>query len=211
MGTALQIQKTGDGQEMTVACSENFLNGVKIGDSIAVNGACQTVTRLGSKDFSFFSSKQTLELTNLGQIALRQPVNLEKALMMGSRLDGHLVSGHIDGVGQVAKVEKQQAGYLFSFTLPQNLLPLVIEKGSIAVEGISLTIYALEGHQVTVSVIPHTFEHTTLKLRKKGEAVNLETDVLGKYVARILSFSKGSAFKPPQGLEQALKDNGFWG
>ncbi len=212
LGWVSQIKPQGDGKEFTIQCSSSFLKLVKIGDSIAVNGACQTVTALGNQNFSFFSSKQTLEITNLSNLTLKDRVNLEKALMMGSRLDGHLVSGHIDTVGQVWEIKKQQAGVLLEIKLPSTLLPLVIPKGSIAIDGISLTIYKIKDSIISFSVIPHTFEHTTLKFYNKGSLVNLEADFLGKYVQRALQFKdyeKQNSYSSPN-LEKTLKEQGFW-
>jgi riboflavin synthase len=176
----------GEGKELTVSVGPDFLEGVKLGDSIAVNGACQTVTALGKNDFTFYSSRETLSLTNLALLAPKALVNLEKALTLGKGIDGHLVSGHVDGMGTVVRVSKQQAGYLLCVSLPEGVLDTVVEKGSIAVDGISLTIFSLKGNEVTVSVIPFTYLHTTLKDRKNNDPVNIETDMLGKYVVHFL-------------------------
>jgi len=186
MGTVLRIKGMGEGKELTVSVGPDFLEGVKLGDSIAVNGACQTVTALGKNDFTFYSSRETLSLTNLALLAPKALVNLEKALTLGKGIDGHLVSGHVDGMGTVVRVSKQQAGYLLCVSLPEGVLDTVVEKGSIAVDGISLTIFSLKGNEVTVSVIPFTYLHTTLKDRKNNDPVNIETDMLGKYVVHFL-------------------------
>ena len=207
LGKIERVSQKGEGREFLISASETFMKGVKPGDSIAVNGACETVTKLDSKSFLFFSSRQTLSLTNLNLLKNQAKVNLEKALSFGARLDGHLVSGHVDGTGKVIKVERQGEGYLFSFQIPENLLETVVLKGSIAVDGISFTVYDLKENEATVSVIPFSFERTTLKDRKPGDLVNLETDMLGKYVVSFLKRQN----QEKKGLSlEFLKQNGFF-
>lgn len=209
LGTVCRIKGLGEGKELTVRVKPDFLKAVKLGDSIAVNGACQTVTELGSDEFTFYSSRETLSLTNLAFMAPGAVVNLEKALTLGKGIDGHLVSGHVDGMGKVSQVQKQQAGYLLSVSLPEELLDTVVEKGSIAVDGISLTIYELSGLIVTVSVIPFTYQHTTLKDRKQNDRVNIETDMLGKYVVNFLKRQQGQAGARKGITLDFLQEKGF--
>lgn len=207
-----KVQNKGEGKEITLGCPKDFLKAVKIGDSIAVNGACQTVTSFNADSFVFFSSLQTLELTNLGALKTGSVVNLEKALLLNQRLDGHIVSGHIDGTGVVNEVKKQQEGYLFSFTVPEHLLETLVKKGSIAVDGISLTLYDLQDKLATISVIPLTYQETTLSHRKKGDLINLESDVLGKYVVNFLKQqnNKSNSEDNQSGLSLSfLSENGF--
>jgi riboflavin synthase len=195
----------GDGRDIEIECTREFLENSKLGDSIAINGACQSITRFSPGRFTFFSSRQTLELTNLGLLKPGDTVNLEKALQLSQRLDGHIVTGHIDGMGKVHSIRKQQQGYLFSFEVPEHLLETLVSKGSIAVDGISLTVYSLENRIATVSVIPITFEHTTLKFRNPGETVNIETDILGKYVVQYLK----KMDSPSKLSLNFLRENGF--
>lgn len=210
-GTINRVQRKGEGSDFSVSCPVSFMKGVKLGDSIAINGACQTVTEMSETGFVFFSSLQTLEITNLGQLKTGSVVNMEKALQLGQRLDGHLVSGHVDGLGQVSGIVKQQEGYLFSFSVSENVLDSLVLKGSITVDGISLTIYDLQENIVTVSVIPFTFEHTTLKNRKPGDKVNIESDILGKYVVQFLKrrFDKNESPKSDKISLDFLAQNGF--
>lgn len=207
LGKVSKSQPKGDGKEITVQVSQKFMDGVKLGDSISVNGACQTATAVKKDSFTFFSSRQTLELTNLAFLKDGEEVNLEKALSLNGRLDGHIVSGHVDGMGIVTEVRQQQEGWLFSFSVPDHLLETVVKKGSLAVDGISLTIYDVQENRVTVSVIPLTHEKTILKNKKINGIVNLETDVLGKYVVNFLKKMNSSG--PSKISLDFLKENGF--
>ncbi|TVR01494.1 MAG: riboflavin synthase [Deltaproteobacteria bacterium] len=160
---------------------------VQPGDSIAVNGACLTVTEIDGASFAALASSETLERTALGERRAGDHVHLERALRLGDRLGGHLVQGHVDGVGTLAKQEQDARAWHLWFRLPVSLLGEVVEKGSIAVDGVSLTVNAVETDRVRLTIVPFTAEKTTLTRMAVGTRVNIETDVLGKYVARQLA------------------------
>lgn len=175
-----------------------------IGASIALSGACQTVTACGGGVATFFATPETLRRTTLGDKRPGQFLNLEPALRLGDALDGHLVSGHVDATVAVLDARPTGASQIWRFALPPALAPLVAEKGSVAVDGISLTVVATEADSFTVSLIPHTLAHTTLATTRPGEQVNLEADVLARYVARRLVAA------PRGGLSLgALQEAGF--
>ncbi|SFP39364.1 riboflavin synthase alpha chain [Nitrosomonas cryotolerans] len=162
------------------------LNDMKTGDSIAVNGACLTVTAIYPDMFTVDVSRETLNCTqNLDQLGTR--VNLEKAMRLSDRLGGHLVSGHVDSVGEVIKFEPVGESVLLAIRAPSSLLKYMAEKGSITVNGVSLTINQIEGDVFSVNLIPHTLSMTTLNELKPGFSVNLETDMLARYIARLIN------------------------
>ena len=156
------------------------------GDSVAVNGVCLTATSRASSCFRATISPETMRVTTLGSVEAGERVNLERPLKFDGRLGGHFVLGHVDGVGTVTAVEPDGECYWLNVDVPAALAPFLIHKGSIALDGISLTIAALEGSQVRVQIVPFTWAHTTLSAKRPGTAVNIETDVIGKYVARLL-------------------------
>ena len=156
------------------------------GDSITVNGVCLTAVTPGSADFTVDVSPETLRVTNLGGLKAGDPVNLERAMRIMDRIGGHLVSGHVEGVGQVRERRQEGNALLLTIEAPASILKYCIRKGSIAVDGVSLTINDLAERSFSVSVIPHTAEVTTLGLKGPGAAVNLESDLIGKYIERLL-------------------------
>jgi len=166
------------------------------GESIAVNGVCLTAKRIAGRCFSVDVSPESLSRTNLGKMAVGSKVNLERALRLADRLGGHLVSGHVDATSRV--LERKHLGdfVLFTFALPDGCYKYIIEKGSITIDGISLTVNRCDQRSFSVSIIPHTLEVTTLGLLKQGDAVNIEVDLIGKYVEKLLSV------KPDEGTEQ---------
>lgn len=166
--------------------ASTVLEGLRQGDSIAVNGACLTVTRLYTGGFAVDLSPETLRRTNLGALAPGAPVNLERPLVYGGRVGGHLVQGHVDAVGEILSVAPEGNSHLFTISAPQALMRYIVEKGFIAVDGISLTVVGVQGSTFSVSIIPYTFQHTVLGYRKVGDAVNLEVDILAKYLERLL-------------------------
>lgn len=169
-----------------VVSARHVLEGTHVGDSIAVNGVCLTATSISPTGFSADVMPQTLAHSNLGALRAGSPVNLERAMAAGGRFGGHIVSGHIDGTGKVRRVRRDQNAVRFVVEAPANILALVVERGSIAIDGISLTVAELAADAFEVSIIPHTIEQTTLSARKPGDRVNLENDVVGKYVQRLL-------------------------
>lgn len=166
--------------------AHKVLEGTKIGDSIAVNGVCLTVTRLQHDGFTADVMAETLRRTNLGQLPIGGAVNLERAMASGGRFGGHIVSGHIDGTGTIQSLRKEGNAVWVTIAAPASILDLIVMKGSIAIDGISLTVAYVDPSVFKVSVIPHTGEETTLLSRRPGDIVNLENDIIGKYVEHLL-------------------------
>lgn len=190
------------------------LDELALGDSVAVNGACLTVVEKSSSGFAAQASLETLRRTNLGQLRSGDTVNLERAMRLGDRLDGHLVLGHIDGVGQVVDVHKEGNAVHVGIEAPSELLPFIVNKGSIAVDGISLTVNVLAEQRLVVTLVPYTRGKVSLAQVSRGTKVNLEVDVLGKYVARLLEtgmLGRGSAAstKPSSLSMESLRAAGF--
>lgn len=179
---------------------------IALGASVAVMGACLTVTRHERGKLAFDVSRETLARTTLGALEVGARVHLERALRVGDRLDGHLVQGHVDAVARLVAKVRAGDGWELGYELPAALLPQVVEKGSIALDGVSLTVARLVERRVTIAVVPHTAVHTVLAEAKAGAGVNVETDVLGKYVQRVLDL-RGVAGR---GIDLAfLKEHGF--
>jgi len=160
--------------------------GTRPGDSVAVNGACLTVVEVGAETLAFEAVRETLDRTSLGGLAPGARVNLERALRADGRLDGHFVQGHVDGAGSVERIERAREDVRLFVRCDPELADLLVEKGSVAVDGVSLTVVGVRRDGFDVALIPHTLEVTTLGQRRPGDAVNLEADVLGKYVKRYL-------------------------
>ncbi len=186
IGTVREHAPRGDGARVHI-WGGPLADGLHVGDSIAVDGACLTVTAQGRDGFTSDLSAETLKRTTLGRLRAGSRVNLERPLRLGDRLGGHLVTGHVDAVGQIADRTPQGDGEFWRFRFPQDLVPLLVLKGSIAVDGISLTVAELSGDAFGVALIPHTLHHTTLGGKRVGDPVNLEADLLGKHVARLLA------------------------
>jgi riboflavin synthase len=184
--------------------------GVWIGDSVSVDGACLTVARIGGGIAEFDVSAETLRVSTLGGLAPGSEVNLERSLRLGDRLGGHFVLGHVDGVGRIERLEAAPGHVALEVSAPPELLSGLILKGSVAVDGISLTLAALAPDRFSVAIIPHTLERTTLRKKSAGDRVNLELDVIGKYVARFLSASCGAPGAKLSGLTEGfLEEHGF--
>jgi riboflavin synthase len=158
-----------------------------LGESVAVNGCCLTVTAIESERFSFQTGPETLAKTNLGKLSIGDSVNLEQALRLGDRLGGHFVTGHIDGVGTIARKEQQGEWLFLEFACPDSFNELIVDKGSIAVDGVSLTVVKTEPGKFSVMLIPHTRDHTTLGAKAAGDPVNLELDLLAKHVRKLIA------------------------
>lgn len=179
VGTVVGLRRSAAGAVLTI---QSALRGLDPGESIAVSGACMTVTRARGRTFAVDVSAESLRRTTLGDLRSGSRVNLERSLRLGDRLSGHLVFGHIDGIGTLRSVRREGAGSLYRFSLPAPLGALLVEKGSVAVDGISLTVFACSARAFTVAVIPHTARVTTLAARRPGDRVNLESDMLARYV-----------------------------
>jgi len=170
------------GQDRLAVEANKVLEGMKSGDSIAVNGACLTVVSLDKRRFSANIMPETLRRTNLGVLHYNDQVNLERALALGGRLGGHLVLGHIDDTGEVMDMTDEEGGQIMRISAPARLMPYIVDKGSIAIDGVSLTVAAFDALSFVVSLVAYTTEHTTLGMRRPGDKVNLETDIIAKYV-----------------------------
>jgi len=184
-GTIREIRPEAQGKRMTVD-ADFFLEQTKIGDSICVSGACLTVVMIDDKRFSVDVSPETLAKTTFKSAKIGDRVNLERALRLSDRIDGHLVSGHIDGVGTVTLIQNIGNAIIVSFKVPEFISHYMIQKGSVAVDGISLTINNCGHDSFDVSIIPHTARLTTIGFKKAGDLVNIETDMIGKYVERFV-------------------------
>ncbi|MBR9987595.1 MAG: riboflavin synthase [Desulfosarcina sp.] len=185
LGTISAIHPSGQGSRMTILADFD-LKGTRIGDSIAVNGACLTAVSLQARRFSVDVSPETLKRSVLGRIKLGERVNLERALRLSDRLDGHLVSGHIDGMGTLRERKTLANAIIITFGVGPSLSRYMIEKGSVAVDGTSLTINRCDSTTFAVSIIPYTAGLSTIGFKKEGDAVNIETDMIGKYVERFV-------------------------
>jgi riboflavin synthase len=186
LGTVVAMESRDRGGSIRVDGGWN-LTEIRLGDSICVNGACLTVSSLDGTTFVADVSAETLNRTNLGTLRPGDQVNLERALRLSDRLGGHLVTGHVDGAGRVREGLREGDSYRFVFEISEDLSRTLVGKGSVAVDGISLTVSKLERSFFEVYVIPYTLETTTLKWRKPGDRVNIETDIIGKYVEKFLS------------------------
>ena len=186
LGRVGQVRREGQFQSLDIT-ARNTLSGLRVGDSVNIDGACQTVVDVRADSFSVQSVEETLKRTTLGEWRPGRVVNLERALRPHDRLGGHLVLGHVDGVGRIGRIEQRQQSWILTCESPRELERYVAPKGSIAVDGISLTVVEARGATFTVSVIPHTFDHTTLGQRGPGDRVNLEVDIIARYVERLLA------------------------
>ena len=185
VGRVRTVEKRGADARLALDAAGLGLEDVAIGDSIAVAGVCLTVVALDASGFAFDVSPETLSRTTLGTLAAGDPVNLEKSLRLADRLGGHLVAGHVDGVGKVVAVHDDGAAQRWIFSAPQTLARYIAVKGSIAIDGTSLTVNEVDGDTFGVTLIPHTLAVTTFGARKAGDAVNLEVDLVARYVERL--------------------------
>jgi riboflavin synthase len=184
-GTVRRVESKGEGKVLSIHCDLD-LSGTRIGDSIAVNGACLTAVGLGNHVFKVDMAPETVERTTFKDINVGSRVNIERALKLSDRIDGHLVSGHIDGTGTIVAINRKSNAIIVRIEVAQKLAAQMIEKGSVAVEGISLTINECTDRLFDVSVIPHTASVTTIGVKQVGDQVNIETDMIGKYIQKYL-------------------------
>ncbi len=187
LGTVKNLKRKSKDVVFTFKAGNINLKEVVLGDSISVNGTCLTVTSLGKNTFTVDASHETLAKTNLGKLKVGKRVNLERALKAGDKLGGHIVNGHVDGVGKVKSRIKQGESFEFRFSAPKNLSKYIVEKGSIAIDGVSLTVNAVKGNEFIVNIIPFTQEATTFGSLRKGSSVNIECDIIGKYVEKLVT------------------------
>jgi riboflavin synthase len=184
-GIVRHIKQLDGGREFTIGCS--FANELSPDQSVSVNGACHTVVKCDEATFTVQSVEETLRKTALGQLKVGEPVNLERSMTLDKRLDGHIVQGHVDAVGHVTDMQQEGTDWLIEIEFPEEFDTQIVGRGSIAVDGISLTVAREQGNRFIVAIIPYTWDHTNMSAYKIGHPVNLEFDVLGKYVLRYLS------------------------
>ena len=185
--------------------ANSVLEGIKVGDSIAVNGVCLTVVSLATRGFSVNVMPETLRCTNLGSLHYNDQVNLERAMVLGGRLGGHLVLGHVDDTGEVLNVTSEETARIMRISAPTKLVTYIVDKGFIAVDGVSLTIVEFDDFSFVVSLVSYTTEHTTLGRKRPGDVVNLEADIIAKYVENLKERKR-------QGLNfEFLREYGFIG
>ena len=207
LGTVGQMDRRPDSIKLTIQ-ARKVLEGTQLGDSIAVNGVCLTVTSMTDSSFTADVMHETMRRSSLSDIKSGSKVNLERAMQVGGRLGGHIVSGHIDGVGHIARIAADGIARVITISIPKDMEPFIVEKGSIAIDGISLTVAAVEPEAFSVSVIPHTAAVTLLGKKRAGDVVNLENDIIGKYVDKLLH----PAAPPPVQSKLTLDflaENGF--
>lgn len=189
--------------------AKKVLEDVHIGDSIAVNGVCLTVTSFTSNSFCVDVMPETFRRTSLGQLSIGKTVNLERAMAANGRFGGHIVAGHIDDTGTISNIRNEGNAVWITIDTPSSLLKYIIEKGSITIDGISLTVATVTDHDFSVSIIPHTGEETTLLSKRIGDKVNLECDMVGKYVEKLLSFREPKPSQESNITLDFLAQHGF--
>ena len=207
VGKVRQLNRQGNSASIQIS-SELVKDDLQLGESIAVNGVCLTVTRWDDQSFTADVSPETLDCTNLGTLRANMQVNLERALRLSDRLGGHLVSGHVDCLATVQRRYRDQNAERFEFALPTEAMRYIVEKGSVAIDGISLTVNQVTDNSFSVAIIPHSLEKTTLQDCREGARVNIETDIIGRYVERLLVAKPEN--HPAAGLSlEFLAKNGF--
>ena len=210
LGKIKKLQVRDGFYKIGIECSK-VLEGTKLGDSIAVNGVCLTVNELYDDHFIADVMGETIDRTNLGMLTYGNYVNLERALSLMDRLGGHIVSGHIDGIGEIIQIEKKMDGTWFTIRDQREILRYIIYKGSITIDGTSLTVAYIDESMFKVSVIPHTLENTILNYKKVNDTVNLECDLIGKYVERLFKNQddKNNCKRESNITMEFLRENGF--
>ena len=205
VGRVHQVRRQGDFQYLEIA-AVHICDTLRLGDSVNIDGACQTVVHLSADTFAVESVAETLARTTLGDLHPGSGVNLERSMRLQDRLDGHLVLGHVDGVALLTRLQRGNESWLLEVEIPSGLERYIATKGSVAINGISLTVVDATPQTFTISVIPHTFEHTTLSQKQTGARVNLEVDLIARYVERMLS----SQENPSAGLTlEKMRDMGY--
>lgn len=203
LGAITFVRPAGQGKRLAIAAAFD-LTGTKVGDSISVSGACLTAVSISGRQFEVDVSPETLAKTTLGTVRVGERVNLERALRLSDRIDGHLVSGHTDGTGVIDSKETLGNAVIVTVAVAEELTHYMIAKGSVAVDGVSLTINHLDPGRFTVSIIPYTAGLTTIGFKQRGERVNIEVDLIGKYVEKFLSAQQGRRTSPAAGVSMEL-------
>lgn len=206
IGTVRVVLKTAAGATLTIG-AKKVLEGTRIGDSINTNGVCLTVTGLDTGSFTIDAVAETLRRSNLGSLKVGSPVNLERAVAVGDRLGGHIVQGHVDATGALVTKRAEGDSWVLRFSLPASIARYVVEKGSIAINGISLTVAGLGEDWFEVAIIPHTMAETNIGSLKLGDSINLEVDILAKYVERLLVGL--TTAKPTELTSERLRELGY--
>ncbi|OGO78012.1 MAG: riboflavin synthase subunit alpha [Clostridiales bacterium GWB2_37_7] len=207
IGVVQSIKKSAKSARITIK-ADIVLEGIRLGDSISTNGVCLTATEFSAKSFTVDVMAETMRRSNLKDFSPGQEVNLERAMKLGDRLGGHIVSGHIDGLGTIANYENEDNAVWITISTDPEILKYIVQKGSIAIDGVSLTVAYVDESVFKVSIIPHTKDATTLLRRKVGNEVNLECDIVGKYIEKLMG-AKEQAPKN-QGISfNFLSENGF--
>jgi len=210
IGKIAKMEKRGGDVRLHIATGKLDLSDVALGDSIAVNGVCLTAVVLPGDGFVADVSNETLSLTSLGQLSTGSPVNLEKALTMSTRLGGHLVSGHVDGLGEVIAKSEDARSIRFTVKAPDELAKYIAHKGSVTVDGTSLTVNAVKGAEFELNIVPHTAQETIMSEYEVGRKVNLEVDLVARYLERLLLGDKAANAYAESGLNmQKLMEAGF--
>ena len=204
MGQVESVQRGRQSAILTIR-AKTVLEGTKIGDSIAVNGVCLTVTSLSPDRFTADVMHETLNRSALAQLSVGSPVNLERAMAADGRFGGHIVSGHIDGTGRITSTRRDDVAVWYDIEAPEAITRYVVEKGSIAIDGVSLTVARVSENGFSISMIPHTADVTALGRKRAGDIVNLECDIIGKYVERLLSSGRASPVTKPHTSDCASK------
>lgn len=184
LGTVSEVRKENSNLILTIATA--FTPELKVDQSVAHNGVCLTVVEINGNEYKVTAIDETLKRTNLGSLKPGDKINLERCMKLGDRLDGHIVQGHVDTVAEVTRIEEQNGSWLFYFKYPFSSENVTVEKGSVCVNGVSLTVVESKDHSFSVAIIPFTWEHTNFHTLKTGDFVNIEFDVIGKYVARLM-------------------------
>lgn len=206
----LQEFNLGNGFGLVEIKCENVLEETKIGDSIATNGVCLTVKEMNSHSFKAEVMGETLSKSNLGNLRVGDRLNLERALRLSDRLGGHIVSGHIDGIGRITAINEEKDGTWFTISAPKDVLKYIIYKGSIGIDGISLTVAYVDDEMFKVSVIPHTLDNTILPEKKVNSIVNLECDLVGKYIEKLFNGKSADQETEKEDINmEFLKNSGF--
>ncbi len=210
MGVVRGMTRKGEDARLEVESGLDMKD-VRVGDSISVNGACLTVVALTGRGFTADVSAETLSRTNLGTLKAGDRLNLEKSLRLNDFLGGHMVLGHVDSLGKIFEKKVRANSIVFGVEVDERLARYIVEKGSVAVDGISLTVNECKSNRFYVNIIPHTVRETTLGFKKAGDAVNIETDILGKYVEKLLQHDQGrEAGEPRKGLDlKFLAEQGY--
>jgi len=210
LGEISALVPTGEDMRLSISCAEMGMDDVALGDSISINGVCLTVTELQATEFCAYVSGETLSCTTFAQLQVNDRVNIEKALLPTTRLGGHLVSGHVDGIATVVSTEDDAKSRRIRFSVPQDLSRYIAAKGSVCVDGVSLTVNVVEADQFEVNIIPHTLQQTVIGNYKAKMQVNIEVDIIARYLERLLCKEGTSA--APNLLDFAfLSEHGFAG